>query len=62
MSRYHISDASQEVLQLYGGEVQDAKLSKGFAPDFLRRPVALMDCMRLSLRRAAHEALASRTK
>jgi hypothetical protein len=30
--------------------------------DFLWRPVALMICMRLSLRRAAHVVVASRAK
>jgi hypothetical protein len=34
----------------------------GLPPDFLWRPVALMDFMRLSLRRAAHVALASSAK
>ena len=32
------------------------------APDFLCRPVALMICIRLSLRRAAHVAVASSAK
>ena len=31
-------------------------------PDFLSRPVALMTCMRLSLRRAAHVVVASSAK
>jgi hypothetical protein len=31
-------------------------------PDFLCRPVALMICMRLSLRRAAHVVVASSAK
>ena len=43
-------------------EVRNERLSKGFPPNFLWSPVALMDFMRLSLRRAAHVALASSAK
>ena len=53
-----------------GENVTEGKASRGVnrrslhcAPlDFLWRPVALMDFMRLSLRRAAHVALASSAK
>jgi hypothetical protein len=42
--------------------VRDERLWWGFPPDFLWRAVALMDFMRLSLKRAAHVALASSAK
>jgi hypothetical protein len=46
-----------------GGYVKRDRRSLHRAPpDFLCRPVALMVCMRLSLRRAAHVAVASSAK
>ena len=39
-----------------------SKALRGFPPDFLSRPVALMDFMRLSLKRAAHVAFARSAK